>query len=128
MTHRGSFQPLPFCDSVILWDASRGVWPAGRGRFSFPSTLPPSEASSGVLCPVLSSPVQEWWRATGQSPAEGYKVGERTGPSLLWEEAEGAKKKKQKIGLDDPQRSLPTPTILSWACSAWRREGCEGTL
>jgi len=23
-----------------IWDASRGVWPAGRGRFSFPSTLP----------------------------------------------------------------------------------------
>ena len=22
------------------WGASRGVWPAGRGRFSFPSTLP----------------------------------------------------------------------------------------
>ena len=22
------------------WDASRGVWPAGQGRFSFPSTLP----------------------------------------------------------------------------------------
>jgi len=25
---------------MVSWGASRGVWPVGRGRFSFPSTLP----------------------------------------------------------------------------------------
>jgi len=50
----------------------------------------PSEASSGVLGPVLGSPLQERLRATGESPAEGYKDGEGTGTSLLQGEAEGA--------------------------------------
>jgi len=35
-------------------------------------------------------PVQERWRAIGESPAEGYKDGEGTGTSLLRGEAEGA--------------------------------------
>ena len=42
-----------------------------------------SQDPSGVLCPVLGSPVQESWRATGKSPAEGYKDDEGTGASLL---------------------------------------------
>jgi len=50
----------------------------------------PGEASSGVLCPVLGFPLQERWRATGESPAEGYKDDEGTGTSLLRGEAEGA--------------------------------------
>ena len=50
----------------------------------------PGEASSGVLCPVLGSALQERWRATGESPAESYKDGEGTGTSPLRSEAEGA--------------------------------------
>ena len=53
------------------------------------TVLCPSDSPSGVLSPVLGSPVQERWRATGESPAEGYKDGEGTGASFLGGEAEG---------------------------------------
>jgi len=53
-------------------------------------SLCPSEASSGVLCPVLGSPVQERQGTAGHSPAEGYKDGEGTGASLLQGKVEGA--------------------------------------
>ena len=71
------------------WGASRRVWPAGQGGHP-PPLLRLSEASSGVLCPVLGSPAQERWGDTGESPAEGYKGDERTGTSPLRGEAEGA--------------------------------------
>ena len=50
----------------------------------------PSEAPSGVLCPVLDSPVQDRRGAIGESPAEGYKDGEGTGASPLQGKAEAA--------------------------------------
>ena len=38
-----------------------------------PSLLCPAEAISGVLCPVLGSPVHERQGTSTESPVEGYK-------------------------------------------------------
>ena len=73
----------------ILGCIKRSV--ASRSReVLLPPPLCPSKAPSGVLCPVLGSPLQERWGANGKSPAEGYEDGEGTAASLLWGKAEGA--------------------------------------
>ncbi|PKU48575.1 hypothetical protein llap_1111 [Limosa lapponica baueri] len=49
----------------------------------------PGEAPSGVLCPVLGSPIQEGQATAGEGTAEGYKDDEGPGASLLRGKAEG---------------------------------------
>lgn len=58
------------------------VLSAGKKMWSFPS-LRDSEASPGVLCPVLDPSVQERHRHIGHNQTEGHQV-----ISVLWGDAE----------------------------------------
>ena len=85
------------------WDALEGVWPAGRRTFSFPSTLPwwgpiwSIVSSSGL---PTSRKMRSYWR-------------ESSGGLQGWWGDWNVSPMRRGWG--------------SWACSAWRREGCEGT-
>ena len=62
-------------------------WRGGRGGQqeeggNFPPLLCPWEASSGVLCPSLGSPVEKEYGAVGMGPEEGQKDDQRAGELL----------------------------------------------
>lgn len=64
----------------VHWNS--GLWIEGGDP---PPLLSPGEATSGVPCPVVGSPVQEGQRTTGEGPAKGHKDGQGIDVSLLGE-------------------------------------------
>lgn len=64
---------------------------ASRTKESDPSfQLSTSEGTSGVLCQLLDSPVQERYGVSGKSAANGHEDISGTGTSSVRGEAEGA--------------------------------------
>ena len=82
------------------WGASRGVWPAGQGRFSFP--LP-------------------WWGPIwSRLSSSGFPSSRKL--KSYWRESSGGLR-----GWWGDWSISPTRRGWGrWACSAWRREGWEG--
>lgn len=68
--------------------ASQTAFPAGQGRSSSSLLSTSDTPRSGMLCPVLGSPVQERQGLCGASPAKGYRDDEGTGASVIQGEIE----------------------------------------
>lgn len=86
------------------WVALGKVMPASWGGWSFPSTHHWWD-TSGVPGLVLDFPAQEKCGYTGVSSGKSHKNYQETGASDIGRKAE-----------------------RSWVCSAWSREGSEGSL
>lgn len=105
---------LSMSHSALVARKANGI--LGCIRKSIPSKLgeviSPDEAISGVLCPVLGSPVQEKYGAPG--PAEGN---EATGATLLPGKAEGAVPawSREEMAERGPHPHLSVPRCWSQA-------------
>ena len=89
---------------MAFWGALGGVWPAGRGRFSFPSTVP-------------------WWGLIWSTVCSSGLPSSRKMRSYWRESSGGLRGWWGDWSISPTRRGWG-----NWACSAWRREGCEGTL
>ena len=58
---------------ALVAEAASGILRCIKKSVASRSLLCPGEASPGVLCPVLGSPVRKRQGSPGKSPAEGHK-------------------------------------------------------